>query len=148
MSLNLDQIVLKEVPTPEHIAGLKAKRWWTHRHTFVNDILTKLVTGTQLVAHPSDTEEVEAFVKCPEKVKVQVVKDHELKLVKMDDCHCHDNSLKLLCRGKVVEMRSGYALSDDGLWRHHSWGVEEDGSLVETTMKRLVYVSSNCIRSL
>ena len=30
--------------------------------------------------------------------------------------------------------------SDDGLWRQHSWGVDADGTLVETTDHRTLYV--------
>src|SRR5262249_24384023 len=39
-----------------------------------------------------------------------------------------------------VRIDSGYALSADGLWRQHSWGVDvEDGRILETTERRVRY---------
>jgi hypothetical protein len=33
-----------------------------------------------------------------------------------------------------VRIASGYALSSDGLWRQHSWGMDvADGRILETT---------------
>ncbi len=51
---------------------------------------------------------------------------------------CHANTANLWTDGKIDEIRTGYALSDDGLWRQHSWG-RKDGKTVETTEPRLVY---------
>ena len=57
---------------------------------------------------------------------------------------CHDNAARLVQMdpGKML-MMSGYALSDDGMWRGHSWCLrrEDDGSftIVETTCPRLGY---------
>jgi hypothetical protein len=46
---------------------------------------------------------------------------------------CHGNALGLwLASGGGVRVATGYALSDDGLWRQHSWALV-DGRLVETT---------------
>jgi hypothetical protein len=40
----------------------------------------------------------------------------------------------------TVRLASGHALSTDGLWRQHSWGVvAEDGRIVETTERRVCY---------
>jgi hypothetical protein len=38
----------------------------------------------------------------------------------------------------IVGIATGYALSEDGLWRQHSWGILRDGVL-ETTEARLKY---------
>jgi hypothetical protein len=57
---------------------------------------------------------------------------------------CHDNASRLtrLNSEKMVLM-TGYALSDDGMWRSHSWCLssEDDGSftIIETTVPRLAY---------
>ena len=57
---------------------------------------------------------------------------------------CHDNASRLtrLNPDKMVLM-TGYALSDDGMWRGHSYCLrsEDDGSftIVETTVPRLAY---------
>lgn len=56
---------------------------------------------------------------------------------------CHANAAGLWAEG-VGEVCTGYALSDDGLWRQHSWVVSagrtgSDEVVVETTEARLGY---------
>jgi hypothetical protein len=54
-------------------------------------------------------------------------------------CHANASMLFVASRGEV-RIASGYALSPDGLWRQHSWGVVvEDGRVVETTERRVRY---------
>jgi hypothetical protein len=54
-----------------------------------------------------------------------------------DDGECHRNVAILW----IDAIGTGYALSDDGLWRQHSWGVDRAGTVVETTtIRRLAYV--------
>jgi hypothetical protein len=52
---------------------------------------------------------------------------------------CHENAARMwyASRGNV-KIATGWALSGDGLWRQHSWGVE-NGNIIETTVKRLKY---------
>jgi uncharacterized protein YodC (DUF2158 family) len=50
---------------------------------------------------------------------------------------CHGNVVRLWRGGRAM-IASGYALSEDGLWREHSWGVR-DGTVVETTEPRQCY---------
>jgi hypothetical protein len=52
---------------------------------------------------------------------------------------CHRNAVALWRAGTAVAIGTGYALSDDGLWREHSWAVGADGRVIETTEKRIVY---------
>jgi hypothetical protein len=54
---------------------------------------------------------------------------------------CHANAAMLFVWTKgEVRIASGYALSDDGLWRQHSWGVDgDDGRIIETTERRVRY---------
>src|SRR3954453_21146479 len=60
---------------------------------------------------------------------------------RMQRSGCHRNVAKLWLRvpRRLFANGTGYALSDDGLWRQHSWGVKEDGTIVETTVVRLKY---------
>jgi hypothetical protein len=51
----------------------------------------------------------------------------------------HQNVSKLLKAGRISEVHTGYALSDDRLWRYHSWGVDAHGRIVETTVERIAY---------
>ena len=53
---------------------------------------------------------------------------------------CHENIARLW-RAKyrgLVGVGTGYALSGDGLWRQHSWGIRRDG-ILETTELRVTY---------
>lgn len=52
---------------------------------------------------------------------------------------CHGNAVGLWRQGDAVAIGTGYALSDDGLWRSHSWALSPEGELVETTMEREAY---------
>ncbi len=58
----------------------------------------------------------------------------------MKSSSCHQNVATLWRSRKfgLVGIATGYALSEDGLWRQHSWGVLRDGVL-ETTEVRLKY---------
>jgi len=58
----------------------------------------------------------------------------------MTDSACHDNVSRLwmLKKREIVGIGTGYALSGDGLWRQHSWGIHRDG-IVETTVPREKY---------
>lgn len=53
---------------------------------------------------------------------------------------CHQNVEKVWKKRKhgIVAPATGYALSKDGLWRCHSWGLLE-GGILETTLKRELY---------
>jgi hypothetical protein len=53
---------------------------------------------------------------------------------------CHRNVAKIWQLGKphLAGIGSGYALSKDGLWRQHSWGLMREGVL-ETTESREKY---------
>lgn len=50
---------------------------------------------------------------------------------------CHRNSARLWSedKGKII---TGYALSDDGIWRQHSW-IDAGDYLIETTDSRVLY---------
>jgi hypothetical protein len=62
------------------------------------------------------------------------------RLVPGEHNACHINAAILWIDGTVASIGTGYALSEDGLWRQHSWGVDADDSLVETTEHRQRYV--------
>ncbi len=51
---------------------------------------------------------------------------------------CHRNSADL-CRDGKARVATGYALSEDGHWRYHSWGIDADGAIIETTLPRTRY---------
>lgn len=49
-----------------------------------------------------------------------------------NDDDCHEQVAKLWADGEIAAVGTGYALSEDGLWRQHSWGVDRDGKNLET----------------
>jgi hypothetical protein len=53
---------------------------------------------------------------------------------------CHRNVAKLWTENqcRLVGIGTGYSLSDDGLWRQHSWGLRRE-ELLETTVLRVKY---------
>lgn len=67
------------------------------------------------------------------------------KRMKGRACQCHNNSRKLYDRNKKdfdIRICTGYALSDDGMWRQHSWLVlhkERSNQIIETTEPRIGY---------
>lgn len=51
---------------------------------------------------------------------------------------CHYNaSMNFKNLGHAI--MTGYALSDDGVWRQHTWNVDGDGIVIETTEMRVAY---------
>jgi hypothetical protein len=56
---------------------------------------------------------------------------------------CHRNSAKIWAKHQdKYFIATGYALSEDGLWRGHTWCVKRTTrgiSIVETTVRRLLY---------
>lgn len=53
---------------------------------------------------------------------------------------CHQNVLHLWDQNRRLHVCTGYALSADGIWRSHSWGLDPaNGWVIETTMKRVAY---------
>jgi len=51
---------------------------------------------------------------------------------------CHNNVIDKYLENNNYEIVTGYALSEDGLWRSHSWLLKE-GIVFETTEERLKY---------
>jgi hypothetical protein len=54
--------------------------------------------------------------------------------------NCHKNVAEFWQRrsGNLIALATGYALSDDGLWRQHSWGIRSN-AIFETTEPRKIY---------
>lgn len=67
------------------------------------------------------------------------------KLMKGRDCRCHSNSAELYKINKDkfdIRICTGYALTEDGMWREHSWLVvakPNSSQIIETTVKRIAY---------
>ena len=55
-----------------------------------------------------------------------------------EQSHCHSNVAGLYQAKRVDTIVTGFALSKDGLWREHTWGLK-GGRVVETTERRVKY---------
>jgi hypothetical protein len=64
----------------------------------------------------------------------------DLVYVEMEPSACHSNVVEwyLDQDDETAGICTGYALSEDGLWRQHSWGMK-NGAIVETTAPRTAY---------
>lgn len=90
--------------------------------------------GDFLVAPPKPDPDV------PMLLESGFLTDGPIRLEIMQRSSCHKNVAALWKSRKfgIVAIATGYALSEDGLWRQHSWGVLREGVL-ETTEPRLKY---------
>ena len=59
-------------------------------------------------------------------------------LTKLRMISCHTNVAELYAT-KGYRIATGWALSDDGLWRQHSWCIDSKDNIVETTKRRKKY---------
>jgi hypothetical protein len=96
---------------------------------------TLLAHGGDLVVPPRDPEPNLAELRSAATPATGAVRH-----VDGDASECHGNTAALWIRAEADAIGTGYALSDDGLWRQHSWGVDADGTVVETTERRVAYV--------
>lgn len=69
---------------------------------------------------------------------------HNVMLRKGQPSHCHQNiACQYLGNPKHLKICTGYALTDDGIWRQHTWGLftykTKPDLIVESTIPRLAY---------
>ena len=90
--------------------------------------------GVELVAPPWPDCDV------PVLIHAGFVMEGRVKLRIMERSQSHRNVSRLWGRKRngLVGIGTGYALSGDGLWRQHSWGVGWRG-IIETTQARVKY---------
>ncbi|HTM12757.1 MAG TPA: hypothetical protein VL127_07585 [Bryobacteraceae bacterium] len=62
----------------------------------------------------------------------------EKKVMERSACHKNIAALWIAKQSRLLAIGTGYALSDDGLWRQHSWGIRRNG-ILETTESRVKY---------
>lgn len=94
-----------------------------------------LAFGGQLVCPPLDPEpHVEELIE-------RLVEYDANSAIFMEGApnRCHSNAAQLWGYRKATHIGTGYALSEDGIWRQHSWALE-DGRVIETTAMRDAYV--------
>lgn len=98
--------------------------------------------GTRIVSRPEpDLEQIFA------RGELLEGEPSHLRLLRV--IRCHSNSASLWEAGQSPEVRprylrgcelmTGYALSEDGYWRQHSWCLSAVGRVIETTVRRQRY---------
>jgi hypothetical protein len=92
------------------------------------------IGGTELVAPPWPDCDM------PDLIGEGFVMEGRVMLRIMQRSASHRNLSRLWERKRngLVGIGTGYAMSDDGLWRQHSWGVGRRG-IVETTQGHVKY---------
>lgn len=98
--------------------------------------------GGEEVALSNDEPDLEAIM-----TRGQLWYDDNLLLKKGRRNGCHGNSSRIWEKAQKennpnIYLATGYALSDDGMWRCHSWCVDtsnEETRIIETTVERLLY---------
>jgi hypothetical protein len=97
------------------------------------------IGGAEIVALPL-TMGIDPFVPLLE-IWGQVM-ERPVTYRRMEPSQCHLNVARLWEERKkgsrLIGVGTGYALSDDGLWRGHSWGLNKRG-IIETTVSRVKY---------
>jgi hypothetical protein len=96
--------------------------------------------GVEIVALPPLTHGLDDFV--PSLAELGTVMEGTVTHKDMEPNNCHLNATKLWKERKegsgLIGIGTGYALSDDGLWRGHSWALTK-GWIIETTLPTVKY---------
>ena len=130
-------------PDQKQIEWLRSRPWYTSGHDIVNEYLNTIMPGTHIVAHPSDSKEIKSLLSYIKEGRIPLITTptkENITISKMAISSCHENSMELLKTNKSGCWISGFALSKDMLWRHHSWYVDEQNKITETTESRVMYV--------
>lgn len=126
---------VKEVVSEERKTWLRSRTWWNVFHADFQSYLEKTYSGTHLVSHPNPLSISDML--CLNTVHIP---SEQCIIMPMQISACHDNCYELYVHNPKLRIFTGYALSMDGLWRHHSWILEENGNIIETTERRLIYL--------
>jgi hypothetical protein len=99
----------------------------------LNDLANRLLSlgGERVIIFPMDLDNLDVLSR-GELFQMPV------RMKRMAQSQCHDNSQKLINKNSQYKLATGYGLSDDGIWRSHSWVIDND-TIIETTIKREKY---------
>ena len=120
------------------------RSYWTSYHQTIHEFLSKLFPHTTFVPFPTDLNTAVALCRMiaadSDESPVPTIFPESVILRPMAQSRCHDNCAQLLYNGQCNSMVTGYALSPDGMWRYHSWCLDHECNLIETTERRIVYI--------
>jgi hypothetical protein len=127
---------------PEQIAWLKYQGYhkdsFNYRSAATNALKQKILgiagIAVILVFDPYEIRKLNGK-------RAKVWRGYRAQMIPMERNACHWNAVELWKKdaGKFT-VCTGYALSRDGLWRQHSWCINNaTGRIVETTESRVLY---------
>jgi hypothetical protein len=90
--------------------------------------------GIHLVAPPGPDADLPLLIDAGFVMAGPVV----LKTMKKSECHTNVAEIWAEKQHGLVGIGTGYSLSNDGLWRQHSWGLRREG-ILETAASRVKY---------
>ncbi len=102
--------------------------------------------GADVVAMPWPDEDILKILSGKE---VHIIGDNcQINFQLGKPSQCHQNVIDSWKLRNIQHIHTGYGLSEDGLWRAHSWGLNIDESnadappiktIIETTEERIIY---------
>jgi hypothetical protein len=122
----------------------KSRPWWTPLHLQLEKSLNKHFPRTLVVSTPHSMTHV--FENNINDENYSITTDPVIRLIPMEQSRCHDNVIALMRAKKIDEAGYGYVMETklaDFRWREHSWGLMKDGTIIETTSARRIYVRLN-----
>ncbi len=122
-----------DYPDPDRKNFLVTRPWFNKKHIEINNRLSTIVPDTHIVSTPFEHIDIDKILSEGKLIKAYTM------IQEMELGRCHDNCEILYGKKYISNIYSGYALSDDGLWRFHSWGISANGDIVETTTPRILY---------
>jgi hypothetical protein len=93
------------------------------------------IGGCHLVAPAKSDPDLEALLQEGETMTGEI----RFEEMARNSCHWNVASLWRNEKGGILGIGTGYALSEDGLWRQHSWGITAAGILETTELRHTYY---------
>lgn len=123
-----------EPPDRDWLAQARRRGWTARTGELRWRPLKRILLGIGgwSVCLPADEPDLEAIVRRGRRFS------GDAELVEGEPRECHANSARLSLVLPGAQLCTGYALSDDGMWRQHSWVIVGE-RVVETTVEREQY---------
>lgn len=126
-------------PPSEGIIALRYEAYatFTAQRRLFERLLARLraLGGQRLVIPPAPDPELPALL--GPHARIFTGADAVLQPATPNECHRNTVALWLAGGTKIT---CGYALSPDGVWVQHTWGLGPDDRVIETTVARALYV--------
>lgn len=107
---------------------------WGEQEISLNGRLNSYYNDTAMVTHGLSLMSMRFLMFYGEPVVGEVV------FTNMKTSRCHDNSFDYSSElSNNAKLYTGLALSNDGVWRPHSWCVNQNGQIIESTEPREFY---------